>query len=56
MRLLSKAQKIRCRLGGSGSLYELFPLKPQRMRWQTYEALRKKAEQAERKYCSLVPV
>jgi hypothetical protein len=56
MRLLSKAQKIRRRLGGSGSIYDRFPGRPGRMRWQTYDALREKAEQAKRKYFSLAPV
>jgi hypothetical protein len=36
MRLLSKAQKIRARLGRSASLMEPFPPKPRKMRWTTY--------------------
>jgi hypothetical protein len=39
-RLLTKAQKIRQRLGGSTSLMEPFPDKPKGMHWQTYERLR----------------
>jgi hypothetical protein len=34
-----KAQKIRMRLGGSGSPADLFPDKPRGMHWQTYERL-----------------
>ena len=39
MRLLSKAQKIRRRLGGSASLMDPFPAKPKGMHWRTYDRL-----------------
>ena len=39
-RLLTRAQDIRMRLGGSGSLMDFFPEKPKGMHWQTYERLR----------------
>ena len=44
---LRRAQNIRMRLGGSGSLSEGFPFKPKHMRWRTYVRLRSEAEQAE---------
>jgi hypothetical protein len=42
-RLISKAQKIRRRLGGSPSLMEPFPPKPRGMHWNTYSQLYMKA-------------
>ena len=41
VRPLSRAQKIRERLGGSGSLDELFPEKPKGMHWRTYNRLKR---------------
>jgi hypothetical protein len=35
------------RLGGTGSVDDLFPEKPNRMRRTTYERLKEKAEEAE---------
>jgi hypothetical protein len=46
-RLVTKAQKIRQRLGGSASLMESFPNKPKGMHWLTYERLRWMAREAE---------
>jgi hypothetical protein len=44
---VSKAQKIRTRLGGTVNLFEPFPEKPKRMHWRTYLRLRARAEAAE---------
>jgi hypothetical protein len=44
---VSKAQKIRMRLGGTVNLFEPFPEKPKRMHWRTYLRLRARAEAAE---------
>src|ERR1041385_6962358 len=38
-RALSRAQKIRMRLGGSGSMADDFPEKPKGMHWHTYKEL-----------------
>jgi hypothetical protein len=46
-RLISKAQTIRRRLGGSASLLEPFPKKPKGMHWCTYERLWWQAQEAE---------
>jgi hypothetical protein len=47
-RLVTKAQKIRQRLGGRANLMDPFPDKPKRMHWQTYERLWWQAKEAER--------
>lgn len=47
MRCISKAQKIREKLGGSPGLGDPFPEKPKWMRWRTYERLRRRAMGAE---------
>jgi hypothetical protein len=49
-RALTRAQAIRRRLGGSGSIHEPIPRKPPRMRWRTYEQLCEKVDDAERHY------
>jgi len=46
-RALRRAQTIRERLGGSGSLAEPFPLKPKGMHWRTYQLLQIKAANAQ---------
>jgi hypothetical protein len=46
-RAVSRAQKIRVKLGGSTDLSSPFPEKPKGMHWSTYEHLRNEAEQAE---------
>jgi hypothetical protein len=46
-RLISKAQKIRQRLGGSASLIKPFPSKPKGMHCRTYSRLYLKARSAE---------
>lgn len=38
-RVITKAQKVRMRLGGDGSMDELFPPKPKGMHWKTYNRL-----------------
>jgi hypothetical protein len=45
-RLMSTAQKIRERLGGSPNLSEIFPEKPKNMHWKTYRRLRFESELA----------
>ena len=45
-RLLTRAQSVRMKLGGSGSLDEWFPKKPKWMRWKTYRRLEVEDEQA----------
>jgi hypothetical protein len=45
-RWLSKAQKIRERLGGSASLVHPFPPKPPKMRWTTYWQREAQAQEA----------
>ncbi len=44
IRVASKAQKIRERLGGSTVLDDCFPEKPLNMQWKTYERLKKQDE------------
>jgi hypothetical protein len=46
-RSITRAQKIRVKLGGSADLSSPFPEKPKGMHWRTYERLRNEAEQAE---------
>ncbi len=45
-RALTRAQSIREKLGGSGSMGEPFPWKPKGMHWSTYWRLRQTAEEA----------
>jgi hypothetical protein len=45
-RALSRAQTIRIKLGGTGSMSQKFPDKPPRLHWRTYERLSAKAEEA----------
>ena len=52
-RALRRAQAVRQRLGGSGSLADSFPDKPKGMHWRTYQRLRLVAEDAES--CSWPP-
>jgi hypothetical protein len=47
-RLISKAQKIRRRLGGRASSMEPFPSKPKGVHWRTYSRLYLKVRTAER--------
>jgi hypothetical protein len=44
---LSQAQKLRQRLGGSGSMEGPFPPKPKGMHWKTYDAIYRRAERLE---------
>jgi hypothetical protein len=46
-RALTRAQAIREKLGGSGSMAERFPSKPKGMQWRTYFLLWKQAENAQ---------
>jgi len=43
---VQKAEEIRRRFGGSGSLLDPFPDKPKGMHWTTYWRLRHQSEQA----------
>lgn len=43
-RLLTRAQNLRERLGGSGSMFDLFPEKPKGMHWRTYARLRQQGQ------------
>lgn len=45
-RALTKAQRIRKKLGGSANMMTPFPFKPKWMHWRTYEGLRARAEAA----------
>jgi len=45
-RLGKKASKIRMKMGGNGSLLDLFPDKPKNMHWKTYRRLRMESERA----------
>ena len=47
-RALARAQDIRMRLGGSGSIEAPFPAKPKGMHWRTYRRLRAASEAARR--------
>jgi hypothetical protein len=47
---LWKAQKIRMRLGGSASMLDAFPNKPQGMHWRTYDHLRRLHDAAAERY------
>lgn len=46
-RALYRAQAIRMKLGGSGSMADLFPPKPKGMHWRTYQRLRMKEAEAD---------
>jgi hypothetical protein len=46
-RALHRAQQIRHRLGGSGSMAQPFPAKPPRMHWRTYRRLRLEHDEAD---------
>ena len=46
-RPITRAQKIRMRLGGSANLLEPFPSRPKGMHWRTYWRLWHKAQKAE---------
>ncbi len=43
-RALLKAQRIRCRLGGTANVIEPFPQRPRGMQWRTYLRLRTESE------------
>jgi hypothetical protein len=55
-RALSQAQKHRQRLGGSGSMDEPFPDKPEGMHWRTYAKHLAKADRLERRIGALETV
>lgn len=49
-RALRRAQAIRMKLGGSGSMLDLFPDIPKGMHWRTYERLRDEHDRAHAVY------
>ncbi|MCC6983610.1 MAG: hypothetical protein IT535_10105 [Bauldia sp.] len=51
---LTRAQKVRMKLGGSGSMDDVFPLKPKGMHWRTYRRLEQRDELAEQSFAWLV--
>lgn len=53
-RAISRAQKIRERLGGSGSMDEGFPPKPKGMHWKTYRRLEAQDEAADQQFAVLL--
>jgi hypothetical protein len=53
-RPMLRAQSIRRRLGGSGSLMDDFPEWPRYMHWKTYEKLRRKSIVAEQRALSVI--
>jgi hypothetical protein len=44
---MTRAQNVRVRLGGSGSMDECFPPKPKGMHWRTYRRLEADDEAAD---------
>jgi hypothetical protein len=54
LRLMSKAQNIRERLGGSTDLTDLFPDKPKNMHWKTYQRLRRVSEMARKQSWTII--
>ena len=53
-RAITRAQKIRQRLGGSGSMDEPFPPKPKGMHWRTYRELEAQDEYYEKLWLHLM--
>ncbi len=52
-RSISRAQRVRLRLGGSASLLDPFPSKPVGMHWDTYFGIAERARQQERRMLTL---
>jgi hypothetical protein len=50
LRLMRKAQKLRRKLGGSGSLWKPFPEKPRTMQWNRYERVKEMARKPEEEW------
>jgi hypothetical protein len=55
-REMEQAQKIRMRLGGTGSIDEPFPDKPKGMHWTTFNRLETRAERLERQADAMMAV
>ena len=52
-RAIKRAHAVRERLGGDPDVFSLFPMKPPRMHWRTYNRLRARGQAADRRTIDL---